>query len=45
MSTSACAPLVERADAARTEFLELADRDAHAFDGVMAGVQDAEGDG
>jgi formiminotetrahydrofolate cyclodeaminase len=28
--------LVERADAARTEFLDLADRDAHAFDGVMA---------
>ena len=28
--------LVERADAARREFLQLADRDAHAFDGVMA---------
>jgi formiminotetrahydrofolate cyclodeaminase len=28
--------LVERADAARAEFLDLADRDAHAFDGVMA---------
>ena len=28
--------LVERADVARREFLELADRDAHAFDGVMA---------
>jgi methenyltetrahydrofolate cyclohydrolase len=27
--------LVERADAARVEFLALADRDAHAFDGVM----------
>jgi formiminotetrahydrofolate cyclodeaminase len=27
--------LVERADAARAEFLDLADRDAHAFDGVM----------
>jgi len=27
--------LVERADAARQRFLELADRDAHAFDGVM----------
>ena len=27
--------LVESADAARTAFLELADRDAHAFDGVM----------
>jgi formiminotetrahydrofolate cyclodeaminase len=27
--------LVERADAARLGFLELADRDAHAFDGVM----------
>ena len=27
--------LVERADAARLAFLELADRDAHAFDGVM----------
>ena len=27
--------LVERADASRVEFLELADRDAHAFDGVM----------
>ena len=27
--------LVERADAARASFLELADRDAHAFDGVM----------
>jgi len=27
--------LVERADSARAEFLELADRDAHAFDGVM----------
>ncbi len=27
--------LVERADAARMSFLELADRDAHAFDGVM----------
>jgi formiminotetrahydrofolate cyclodeaminase len=28
--------LVDRADAARAEFLVLADRDAHAFDGVMA---------
>jgi formiminotetrahydrofolate cyclodeaminase len=28
--------LVERADVARSAFLELADRDAHAFDGVMA---------
>lgn len=28
--------LVERADQARASFLELADRDAHAFDGVMA---------
>lgn len=28
--------LVERADAARSSFLSLADRDAHAFDGVMA---------
>ena len=27
--------LIERADAARAEFLDLADRDAHAFDGVM----------
>jgi formiminotetrahydrofolate cyclodeaminase len=27
--------LVERADAARAAFLVLADRDAHAFDGVM----------
>jgi formiminotetrahydrofolate cyclodeaminase len=27
--------LIERADAARLAFLELADRDAHAFDGVM----------
>ena len=27
--------LVERADAARLAFLQLADRDAHAFDGVM----------
>lgn len=27
--------LVERADAARAAFLDLADRDAHAFDGVM----------
>jgi methenyltetrahydrofolate cyclohydrolase len=27
--------LVERADATRSTFLELADRDAHAFDGVM----------
>ncbi|MGZ4126371.1 MAG: cyclodeaminase/cyclohydrolase family protein [Actinomycetota bacterium] len=27
--------LVEEADAARNTFLELADRDAHAFDGVM----------
>ena len=27
--------LVDRADAARVAFLELADRDAHAFDGVM----------
>jgi formiminotetrahydrofolate cyclodeaminase len=27
--------LVERADAARLVFLDLADRDAHAFDGVM----------
>jgi formiminotetrahydrofolate cyclodeaminase len=27
--------LVERADAARLEFLDLADRDAHAFDEVM----------
>ena len=27
--------LVERADAARIAFLDLADRDAHAFDGVM----------
>jgi formiminotetrahydrofolate cyclodeaminase len=27
--------LVERADAARAEFLDLADRDAHAFDAVM----------
>lgn len=27
--------LVERADATRSMFLELADRDAHAFDGVM----------
>lgn len=28
--------LVDRADAARLAFLDLADRDAHAFDGVMA---------
>jgi formiminotetrahydrofolate cyclodeaminase len=28
--------LVEKADAARNAFLALADRDAHAFDGVMA---------
>lgn len=28
--------LVEKADAARLAFLDLADRDAHAFDGVMA---------
>lgn len=28
--------LIVRADAARATFLELADRDAHAFDGVMA---------
>ena len=28
--------LVERADAACVAFLDLADRDAHAFDGVMA---------
>jgi methenyltetrahydrofolate cyclohydrolase len=28
--------LIEEADAARLAFLELADRDAHAFDGVMA---------
>jgi formiminotetrahydrofolate cyclodeaminase len=28
--------LIERADAARLAFLDLADRDAHAFDGVMA---------
>jgi formiminotetrahydrofolate cyclodeaminase len=28
--------LIERADAARSAFLDLADRDAHAFDGVMA---------
>lgn len=28
--------LVERADAARAAFVDLADRDAHAFDGVMA---------
>lgn len=28
--------LVARADAARAAFLDLADRDAHAFDGVMA---------
>lgn len=27
--------MVERADAARAAFLDLADRDAHAFDGVM----------
>jgi len=27
--------LIERADAARAAFLDLADRDAHAFDGVM----------
>jgi methenyltetrahydrofolate cyclohydrolase len=27
--------LVETADAARTDFLDLADRDAHAFDSVM----------
>jgi formiminotetrahydrofolate cyclodeaminase len=27
--------LVEQADAARLAFLQLADRDAHAFDGVM----------
>jgi formiminotetrahydrofolate cyclodeaminase len=27
--------LIERADAARLAFLDLADRDAHAFDGVM----------
>jgi methenyltetrahydrofolate cyclohydrolase len=27
--------LVEQADAARAAFLDLADRDAHAFDGVM----------
>jgi methenyltetrahydrofolate cyclohydrolase len=27
--------LIARADAARTRFLELADEDAHAFDGVM----------
>jgi formiminotetrahydrofolate cyclodeaminase len=28
--------LIEKADAARLAFLDLADRDAHAFDGVMA---------
>jgi formiminotetrahydrofolate cyclodeaminase len=28
--------LAERADEVRAEFLDLADRDAHAFDGVMA---------
>ena len=28
--------LIERADAARLAFLDLADRDAHAFDAVMA---------
>lgn len=28
--------LIEEADAARLAFLDLADRDAHAFDGVMA---------
>jgi formiminotetrahydrofolate cyclodeaminase len=28
--------LIERADAARFAFLDMADRDAHAFDGVMA---------
>jgi methenyltetrahydrofolate cyclohydrolase len=31
--------LIERADAARAAFLELADRDAHAFDGVMTAFQ------
>jgi formiminotetrahydrofolate cyclodeaminase len=35
--------LVERADAARLEFLELADRDAHAFDGVMVAFKMPKG--
>ena len=35
--------LVERADAARAGFLDLADRDAHAFDGVMAAFKMPKG--
>ena len=35
--------LVEQADAARVAFLELADRDAHAFDGVMVAFKMPKG--
>jgi len=35
--------LILAADAAREEFLELADTDAHAFDGVMAAFKMAKG--
>jgi methenyltetrahydrofolate cyclohydrolase len=35
--------LVERADAARLAFLDLADRDAHAFDGVMVAFKMPKG--
>lgn len=35
--------LVERADAARVAFLDLADRDAHAFDDVMAAFKMPKG--
>jgi formiminotetrahydrofolate cyclodeaminase len=35
--------LVEEADAARGVFLDLADRDAHAFDGVMAAFKMPKG--
>ena len=35
--------LVERADAARAAFLDLADRDAHAFDGVMVAFKMPKG--
>jgi formiminotetrahydrofolate cyclodeaminase len=35
--------LVERADAARVAFLDLADRDAHAFDGVMVAFKMPKG--
>jgi formiminotetrahydrofolate cyclodeaminase len=35
--------LIEKADAARLAFLALADRDAHAFDGVMAAFKMPKG--